>query len=521
MRAVEAGADAPTAADIDPDAALDALDALDRRDEIVMDALAARRRGATRRPARARAAPLGARRRRARAMVVRGRRAERDADRRVVARCVELDRDGQPARRFTADPFEAAEAFLAEHGCTLGGPAHRRPGAARDRLPRLRPRARRRAAARRARGSATTRPDLWLGAYGAVARWRGARGPEVIGDDDAARAWLRQQLARPASPALPPCVRPARGRRRRRAPHGARRADPRLPRGRRRLPGQPRAPARRARARARRCARAVSRARRGRARAVRRADRGRWRDRDLRLARAVPRLGRRSDRDPADQGHATAHADRRRRARGLAEGRRRAPDDRRPRAQRPRPDRRDRLGRASTSSATSSSCPALYHKVSRVSARPRAGTGYGGAAARDVPGRLDHRRAEGPRDAAHRRARARAARPVLRRARLLRRRAARSISRSRSGSACSPAPSCASTSAAASSPTPIRRPSSPRPRSRPRAGSPRSRACRRAAPGAGRRARTPRSAAPPRGSSPHRARPGRRRPRSGTIPPDR
>src|SRR5688572_4571332 len=33
---------------------------------------------------------------------------------------VRLDEDGRPAQRFTGDPFEAAEAFLTEHGCTLG-----------------------------------------------------------------------------------------------------------------------------------------------------------------------------------------------------------------------------------------------------------------------------------------------------------------------------------------------------------------------------------------------------------------
>src|SRR4051812_14185561 len=32
---------------------------------------------------------------------------------------VRLDENGRAAQRFTADPFEAAEAFLAEHGCTL------------------------------------------------------------------------------------------------------------------------------------------------------------------------------------------------------------------------------------------------------------------------------------------------------------------------------------------------------------------------------------------------------------------
>src|SRR4051812_849643 len=30
-----------------------------------------------------------------------------------------LDATGRPSRRFTADPFDAAEEFLAEHGCTL------------------------------------------------------------------------------------------------------------------------------------------------------------------------------------------------------------------------------------------------------------------------------------------------------------------------------------------------------------------------------------------------------------------
>jgi para-aminobenzoate synthetase component 1 len=47
-------------------------------------------------------------------------------------------------------------------------------------------------------------PDLWLGAYGAVARWDGATGPEVVGPDDAARARLSDHLARPAPPTLLP-----------------------------------------------------------------------------------------------------------------------------------------------------------------------------------------------------------------------------------------------------------------------------------------------------------------------------
>src|SRR5262245_25310155 len=40
---------------------------------------------------------------------------------------VRLDEQGRPARRFTADPFDAVQDFLAEHGCRLepsaaGGP---------------------------------------------------------------------------------------------------------------------------------------------------------------------------------------------------------------------------------------------------------------------------------------------------------------------------------------------------------------------------------------------------------------
>src|SRR5258705_13277624 len=36
---------------------------------------------------------------------------------------VVLDETGRPIRRFTADPFDAAEAFLVEHGCTLAASA--------------------------------------------------------------------------------------------------------------------------------------------------------------------------------------------------------------------------------------------------------------------------------------------------------------------------------------------------------------------------------------------------------------
>ncbi|HEX4422683.1 MAG TPA: chorismate-binding protein, partial [Kofleriaceae bacterium] len=146
---------------------------------------------------------------------------------------VRLDAQGRPVQRFTGDPLEAAEAFLAEHGCTLEprgpGPAEPRViGYASYDLARVIEALPGRAAL----GNAG--PDLWLAAYGAVARWShpaagaGAPaepagpetvdpeiigpetigpeiiGPEIIGPDPAARARLAAVLARPARPVLPP-----------------------------------------------------------------------------------------------------------------------------------------------------------------------------------------------------------------------------------------------------------------------------------------------------------------------------
>lgn len=118
---------------------------------------------------------------------------------------VELDANGRPARRFTADPLEAAEAFLATHGCTLGTvgtpgapPMPRVIGFLGYDLARV---------VERLPGGpdlGKDSPDLWLGAYGAVARWDGANEHEVIGDDTGARARLADQLSRPARPTLPP-----------------------------------------------------------------------------------------------------------------------------------------------------------------------------------------------------------------------------------------------------------------------------------------------------------------------------
>jgi para-aminobenzoate synthetase component I len=122
---------------------------------------------------------------------------------------VRLDAHGRPARRFTADPFAAAEDFLAEHDCKLepgagaaGPPVPRVIGylgydLGRVLLPRPLP-------SGVARGRDT--PDLWLGAYDAVVRWQGGA-PEVIGEGPA-RARLEARIARPPRPSLPPSFGP-------------------------------------------------------------------------------------------------------------------------------------------------------------------------------------------------------------------------------------------------------------------------------------------------------------------------
>ncbi len=105
---------------------------------------------------------------------------------------VRLDARGRAAKRFTADPLDAAEEFLAEHGCTLS---------ARDQAP-AEPRvigflgydlAR---VVEKLPGGPEARergPDLWLAAYGAVARL--GRQLEIVGPDAAAREQLAAALA--------------------------------------------------------------------------------------------------------------------------------------------------------------------------------------------------------------------------------------------------------------------------------------------------------------------------------------
>ena len=115
---------------------------------------------------------------------------------------VELDIAGRPIRRFTGDPLDAAEAFLAEHDCRLepdGGadPEPRVIGYLGYDLARV---------VEQLPGGAALGhdgPDLWLAAYGAVARWSAGE-LAITGADRDARARLDEALARPAPPLLAP-----------------------------------------------------------------------------------------------------------------------------------------------------------------------------------------------------------------------------------------------------------------------------------------------------------------------------
>ena len=116
---------------------------------------------------------------------------------------VRLDETGRPTARFTADPFDAAEAFLAEHGCRResrkgGVPEPRVIGYLGYDLARV---------VEQLPGGPTLGndvPDLWLGAYDAVARWSGDT-LEIVGPDQRARDRLRDALDRGrGTPSLPP-----------------------------------------------------------------------------------------------------------------------------------------------------------------------------------------------------------------------------------------------------------------------------------------------------------------------------
>jgi anthranilate/para-aminobenzoate synthase component I len=142
---------------------------------------------------------------------------------------VELDAAGRPARRFTADPLAAAEAFLAAHGCAIAPtPASPHPpgqavGAPPSPLASLvdppggaapEPRVigylgyelwRTQEAMPAGSSIGDDAPDLWLAAYGAIARWSaGATDLEIVGPDAGARTRLAEALARPAAPPTAP-----------------------------------------------------------------------------------------------------------------------------------------------------------------------------------------------------------------------------------------------------------------------------------------------------------------------------
>ena len=129
--------------------------------------------------------------------------------------------------------------------------------------------------------------------------------------------------------------------------------------------------------------------------------------------------------DAADRRHAPARRDAaedardRRRAAGRREGARRARDARRPRAQRPRPRLRVRQRRRSTTFMAVETYSHVMHIVSSVVGHAARGRRRDGRAAlASCPAGTLSRRAEGPRDADHRRARARQARRLRRRDRL-------------------------------------------------------------------------------------------------------
>jgi para-aminobenzoate synthetase component 1 len=121
---------------------------------------------------------------------------------------VRLDERGRAVDRFSGDPLEAAQRFLAEHGCTLS-PRARRAGDPPDvrvigyfgydlarvieQLPGGPP-------------LGADVPDMWLGAYDAVARWRDGSDCAVAGTG---RAALEGILASgPRTAGIPPSFGP-------------------------------------------------------------------------------------------------------------------------------------------------------------------------------------------------------------------------------------------------------------------------------------------------------------------------
>lgn len=124
---------------------------------------------------------------------------------------IQLGRDGSEVARFTTDPFAAAEAFLAENGCSLGQAAANASTAPEPRvigyfgydlarviehLPNC-----------PALGDGP--PDLWLAAYDGVARWDGNSGPTYVGPrPDALADAIAQARSQGDMPQRPPQFEP-------------------------------------------------------------------------------------------------------------------------------------------------------------------------------------------------------------------------------------------------------------------------------------------------------------------------
>ncbi len=115
---------------------------------------------------------------------------------------VRLDANGRPTQRWVADPFAAVEAFLAEHGCSAltgaGAPVPRVIGYLGYDLARV---------VEQLPGGpvlGADTADLWLAAYDGVARWDGDR-VELVGPDPRA---LAAALNAPAKPSLAPSFGP-------------------------------------------------------------------------------------------------------------------------------------------------------------------------------------------------------------------------------------------------------------------------------------------------------------------------
>jgi para-aminobenzoate synthetase component 1 len=117
----------------------------------------------------------------------------------------ERDRAGQALRQWSGDVLEASEEFCARHGVDWS-----RPSADEDLLPRVVGYWGYDAGSVHRRAAGSLVPDLWLGAYRAVARWRGDDGNcEIVGDPGEGEA-LAAKLSRPAPRSSPPLLGPLR-----------------------------------------------------------------------------------------------------------------------------------------------------------------------------------------------------------------------------------------------------------------------------------------------------------------------